>query len=375
MQIIRYLVIKEFRQIFRDHMMARIIILIPFVQLLILGYAVNTDLKNVKTAIVDQDHTPQSRQLIKSMYASDLFLPAKSDVTPDNLEDRLGSDQVDLILWIPRGYAEAQSRHQSAQVGVFLDGRNSSIAGRAGGYTLGILRQENQRLLENSTLNASAFSLPIGRITATTRFFYNPDLTSRDYMIPGIVALIVTIITAFLTGMAVVKEKEVGTLEQLMVTPITPLQLIAGKTIPFLILGMIELTFATLFAVLYFKLPFTGSILLLFLGALLYIMVTLSVGVFASAVSRTQQQAMFTVWFFLVYGILTSGFFYPLENMPAFVQYLTYINPLRYFLPILRGLFLKGVGFFDIWDEYAALLTLGILFFSAAVIRFKKTVE
>ncbi len=375
MQPIIYLVKKEFRQVFRDKAMVRIIFVVPLMQLLVLAYAITLDLKDVRVAVLDLDRSPQSRRLVDSYFSTDLFIPAEAAVTsPRTLQDALVKGETDLTLWIPHGYAEALASGRTAQVGIQVDGSNSALAGQAAGYAGALVQMEAMRQLEQTLLKNRAAGAGRGRIELVDRYYYNPELESRYYMIPAIVVLLVTIVSTMLTGMAVVREKEIGTLEQLMVTPITPAQLIAGKTIPFAVLSFGELTIATAFAVLWFKLPLVGSIPLLALAMLVYLLVTLGIGLLTSTFSATQQQAMFSVWFFLVFGILMSGFFFPIDNMPRGIQYLTYVNPLRYIVEIVRGIFLKGSTLHDILPNLLPLLGLGLATFTAAIVRFRKRV-
>ncbi len=373
-QPILYLVRKEFHQIFRDRAMVRIIFIVPLIQLLVLSYAATQDLRNVRLAVLDHDNTPQSRALVNSFFntSTDLFIPAEEVTSPDQLEPLLARGKADITLWIERGYAEKLATGSSASVSIAVNGQNSSLAGRAGGYANAIVRREAQKVMEERMLARPELRQRSRRVEAVTRFFYNPQLESRYYMVPGIIVLVVTIISGMLTGMAIVREKEIGTLEQLMVTPITPLQLVAGKTIPFAILSFIEMGFVTVVAVLWFRLPLTGPIWLLAASALIYLLVTLGGGLLASTVSSTQQQAMFSVWFALVFGILMSGFFFPIENMPKTVQPLTYLNPMRYFISIVRGIFLKGSTFVDVLPDLATLFALGAVVFTTAVLRFRK---
>ncbi len=373
-QPILYLVHKEFRQIFRDRAMVRIIFIVPLIQLLVLSYAATQDLRNVRLAVLDHDNTPQSRALVNAFFntSTDLFIPAEEVTSPDQLEPLLARGKADITLWIERGYAEKLATGSSASVSIAVNGQNSSLAGRAGGYANAIVRREAQKVMEERMLARPELRQRSRRVEAVTRFFYNPQLESRYYMVPGIIVLVVTIISGMLTGMAIVREKEIGTLEQLMVTPITPLQLVAGKTIPFAILSFIEMGFVTVVAVLWFRLPLTGPIWLLAASALIYLLVTLGGGLLASTVSSTQQQAMFSVWFALVFGILMSGFFFPIENMPKTVQPLTYLNPMRYFISIVRGIFLKGSTFVDVLPDLATLFALGVVVFTTAVLRFRK---
>ncbi len=369
-----YLIQKEFRQIFRDRAMVAMIFMLPLVQMFLFAYAIQTDLKNVRLAVLDLDRTPESRRLLDSFFASNYFLSAGQANGTSDLMDKLMRGDADMTLSIPAGYSKALLEGPAATVGLVVDGQNSSLAGRARGYAEAIIRGEAFRVMDEKRREHPELELMMHRIEPATRFFYNPQLESRFFMIPGIVVMIVTIVSAMLTGMAVVKEKEVGTLEQLLVTPLTSGQLIAGKTIPFLFLAFFELTFATTIAVLYFKLPLVGSIGLLAFASLLYLMVTLGTGLLASTMSQTQQQAMFTVWFFLVFGILMSGFFYPVENMPKGVYYFTFLDPLRHYIEIVRGIFLKGVTMRDIAPQLYWLGGIGSLVFTTAILRFRKRV-
>lgn len=373
---VRYMVQKEFRQIFRDRAMLRIMFLVPIIQLFILSYAINTDLKNVRLAILDQDNTSESRRLAESFFQNDVFVPAEaSAATPAGLLELLQRSKADVSVWIPVDYAKSIASGRQATISITVNGENSSIAGRAQGYAEAIVRQQAGRIFDDLSLKNPAMKNRMHSIQAVTRFFYNPELESRYYMIPAILVQLLTMISAVLTGMAVVREKEAGTLEQLMVTPLTPGQIIAGKVIPFTFVAYVALGFATTIAVLSFGVPLVGSIPLLMLCALAYLLVTLGLGLLASEVSSTQQQAMFTVFFILMFGIMTSGFFYPIENMPIIIYYLTYLNPMRYIMAINRGIFLKGSDLSDVWQNLWPLLVMGTCLFTTAVFRFRKRME
>ncbi|HEY3296794.1 MAG TPA: ABC transporter permease [bacterium] len=372
---VRYLIQKEFRQVFRDPAMLRIIFIAPLIQLFILSYAATTDVRNIRLAILDQDNTSQSRLLAQSFYQNNIFIPVTPAANPSELMADLQQRRADIAVWIPLDYAKNIAAGQQATISITINGQNSSVAARAQGYAETIVRQEANRIFDDASLKNPAMKNRIHRIEAATRFFYNPELESRYYMIPAILVILMTLIAGMLTGMAVVREKEIGTLEQLMVTPLTPSQLIAGKVIPFTLLTYFELTFATTIAVLWFGLPLLGSIPLLMLCALAYLLVSLAVGLLASEISSTQQQAMFTMWFYMIFGIMTSGFFYPIENMPAGIYYLTFINPLRYIVAINRGVFLKGAGLTDVWHNLWPLVLMGTVLFTTAVFRFRKRLE
>ncbi len=374
MHTILYLIQKEFRQILRNKFMLRLILIAPIMQTLVLGHALNTDLKNVKLAVADLDHSRASRELVSSFFASDLFRPAKVSATPGDIEQIMVRDDADMVLWIPEHFGRKIAKGENAVVGIYVNGTNSSLAGLATGYASAILRRQNetirrQRLDANPRMAAAVFE-----VKPVSRFIYNPELETRYYMIPGVVVLIVTIISGMLSGMAIVREKEIGTLEQLLVTPITPLQLIAGKTIPFAIISFLDIGLVTVFGILYFRLPFAGSVFLLSGATLLYLLVTLGVGLLASTVSQTQQQSMFTVWFIMIFAILTSGFFFAIENMPPVVRAMTLVNPLRYFLSVVRGVFLKDITPMDAMPDLVPLAVIGVIVFGAAVARFRKRV-
>lgn len=362
-----HLVRKEFRQIFRDHAMLRLIFLMPIVQLFVFAYAANTDLRNVIVSVLDQDGSAESRRLQAAFAASDVFVPGPTARDPAELDRLLREERARVTLWIPEGFSLDLAQGYAPQVGITVDGQNSSLAGRASGYALALVQRESGRMMEE---NGVARAGPA--VASVTRFFYNPELESRFYMVPAILVLLITVISALLTGMAVVREKEIGTLEQLLVSPLRPLEIICGKTLPFALIAYAELCFAGTVAVLWFRLPLEGSLALLAISALAYLLVTLGIGLLASTISQTQQQAMLSVWFFLVFGILMSGFFYPVENMPRWAQWISALDPVRYILEIVRGVFLKGAGLADLWRSLLILACMGVLVFGLAARRFEK---
>lgn len=369
MRTLAFLVRKEFLQIRRDPAMLRLIFAVPIVQLLVLGYAANVDLERVPVSFLDQDHSAESRALEDAFLATTTFVPGPAASSPAQLQSRLDDDEADLTVWIPPHYARDLAAGRTVPVGIAVDGINSQAAGKAAGYAARIVQAEAVRLAA-----ARGFAPRGARVQAATRFFYNPELVSRIYMVPGILVILVTIVSAMLTGMAVVREKEIGTLEQLLVTPLKAGHLVAGKTLPFALLSYLTLTIATTLGVLWFHLPIHGSLVLLAVAMAAYLLVTLGVGLLASTVSSTQQQAMFTVWFFLIFGILMSGFFYPIANMPEWARVLTYANPMRYIMAIVRGIFLKGAGLADLWPQLAALAGIGVAVFAGAVRGFARQV-
>lgn len=368
---IRYLVRKEFLQIFRDPNMLRAMLIAPLIQLFVLSYAINTDLKNVRLAVLDQDHSQASRELIDAFYASKLFIGAASCASPAQLDNELFSGNADVALWIPRDFGHDLDASRHATISIAIDGQNSSAAGRAAGYAEQIIRRESQRYLTEWSAQNHELKQSMHRIEAQTRFFYNPELQSRYYMIPGIMAILLVVVTAMLSGMAIVREKEVGTLEQLQVSPMSAGEIIAGKLLPFVMIAFVELTIATTIALLWFGVPFLGSFVLFAFAAICFLLVTLGGGLLVSTFSHTQQQAMLTIWFIMVFAILTSGFFYPIDNMPQWIRYLTYVNPMRYFMAILRTIFLRGATLADVAPNLWPLLAIGMGSFAVAIARFR----
>jgi ABC-2 type transport system permease protein len=351
------LVRKEFQQLRRDKAMLRLVLVLPLVQLLVLSYALNNDLRNVKVSVLDEDRTPLSREIADALWQSDVFVPGPLLASGDDLAAALQHGTTSVAVRIPRGFERDVDRGASPAVGLDIDGTNSSIGGRAAGYAESII---------------AGVAAGGARRATDVRFFYNPELESRLYMVPGIIVMLVTLISALVTGMAVVREKELGTLEQVRVTPLSSLQFILGKTLPFALIAMFDLILATAFAMAWFHVPMTGSPLVLLAGVLLYLTVTLSLGLLASVVSDTQQQAMFTVWFFLVFAIMLSGFFFPVENMPPWARVMTWVNPMRFFMAIIRGVLLRGAGIADLARELGVLAAMGIVAFTSAVVAFRR---
>ena len=370
MHVLGTLVRKEFRQLRRDPALLRLVLVLPIVQLLVMSYALNNDLHNLRVSVLDEDRTPLSRRLAEAFPHGDTFTLGPAAADPADLERLLRGHACDLAVHIPVGFARDVGAGRAPVVGLAVDGSNSSIAGRGAGYAEALLAREAARLAAGT----GALS-PGGGAPATTpavRFFYNPELESRLYMVPGVIVVLVTIIASLVTGLAVVREKELGTLEQLRVTPLSPLQVIAGKTIPFALIALVDVALATAFAFFWFHVPMAGAPWALLLGVLAYLLVTLGAGLLASAVSGTQQQAVFTVWFFLVFSIMLSGFFFPVQNMPGWARALTYLNPMRFFLAIVRGVLLRGAGVADLGRELLVLLAMGLGAFGGAVWLFRR---
>ena len=362
------LIRKEFIQVVRDRNMLRMIFLMPLIQLLVLGYAVNTDVKLIALDVYDYDQSQTSREFVQSFKAGDYFVINDALQDPEvsglwELDDRFTRSHTEAAMILPDDFSEKVTSGDNVKIAYIADGANANEARIGIGYCSQIVRRY--------TLDITGIEPPL---ELRHKFLYNAELESVYFMIPGIVALLLTMITIMLTSMAIVREREMGTLEQLTVTPISTTALLLGKTTTFALLGMLELVVALAFGVLWFGIPFVGSPLLLFGLSALYLATTLGLGMFISTVTSTQQQAMFIAWFVSIFAILTSGFFTPVANMPQSVQYITYLNPLRYFVEIVRGIMMKGAGISDLWPDIVAITIYGVTIFSMAMLRFSKRV-
>ncbi|HEU20403.1 MAG TPA: ABC transporter permease [Deltaproteobacteria bacterium] len=365
---IRELVRKEFIQLFRDKKNRPILIIAPLVQLLVFGYVVSTDIRTVTLGFLDQSKTRESRMVIDAFNANKTFHLAYITENPDELEQLLLRRKIDLAIKVPPDFGKQIRKGETASVQILVDGSMSNMAGVRIAYTNLILDGLNQQLIKE----LHPFRMDYGNIDARIRTWYNPNLYSQNFFVPGIVAFLVMILTLLFTSMAVIKEKEAGTMEQLMVTPISPFELILGKTIPYIIIAITQMIAVTVFAVFWFQIPLEGSIVILSIATCLFLLSTLGIGLFISTIAATQQQAMMTTFFFLLPFFMLSGFVFPIANMPEVVQWLTYLNPLRYFLIVIRGIFLKGVGLDVLWPQLAAMAILGLFVFLGAVRRFRK---
>jgi ABC-2 type transport system permease protein len=367
-----HLIRKELRQVFRDPTMLRIIFVVPLFQLLILGNAIRTDVKNLAMMICDRDRTSVSRDLSDRFLHTEHFDVRRVIGDARGLEGYLRRGEAAILLVIPEHFARDLAAGRSPELQVLVDGQNANISGIALGYCTRIIHRFTRDEIERRAARLPAVRRDVRIVTAETRVWYNPELRSVYYMIPGIVSMLLTIITMMLTGLAIVKEREIGTLEQLLVTPLRPWQIIAGKTVPFVMLGIVEMAIATTLGIVIFKIPFAGNVAVLALMAFVYIFTTLGLGIFISTVAASQQQAMFMTWFFMMTFIQLSGIFYPIENMPYWVQLITLANPLRHFIAMVREIFLKGAGISDLWFELRWLAGIGIVVFTLAVLRFHK---
>jgi len=375
---------KEFRQVLREPRMLGMLIGPPVLQLLIFGYAVNMDVDHSWIAWMDQDRTPQSRELLARFEGSPQFRVAAAPASEAELQDLLDYGRVQAAVRVLAGFGRDIERGTTARVQILVDGTNSNTASIVGGraaalvsaYGARVMETQMARRLVGRTLAAGGpVNLEVPALNLRSRVWFNPDLRSRDYFVPGVVVNIITLVTLMMTAMAVVREKEIGTMEQLMVTPIRPVELILGKTLPFALVGLLNVLMITGAALLVFRIPLRGSVLLLLGSTLLFLLSSLGVGLFISTICHTQQQAMMSSFFFFSPAFMLSGFTFPIRNMPEAVQYLTYLNPLRYFMEIVRGVFLKGVGVPVLWPQGLALLVFGVAILTLSVLRFRKRLD
>jgi ABC-2 type transport system permease protein len=368
-----YIMWKELLELRTDPRLFGVIFVAPVVQLTMLGYAASTDVKDVPIVVVDQDRSARSRELISRFEASPYFRVVGTADSVAQIDPWLERGYAWMALAIPGDYRDSLGNGRLAMVQVVADGTDSNSTNVALGYAGNLVAAYNEELLADRA--AAAGSAPVTRpIEARIRVWFNPELESRDFMIPGIVALLLLVITTNLSSMAIVREKELGTFEQLSVTPVTRWQLIVGKLLPYGLIGLIDVVVVTLAAVLWFEIPLRGSPVLLGVCSAIYLLTTLGLGLFISTISNTQQQAMMTATFFFLTPMLyLSGFIFPIENMPVVIQPITYLIPLRYFITIVRGIFLKGVGIAVLWPDILALLTWGLVIVGLAVARSRKT--
>ena len=375
MQQILFLIRKEFIQVFRDRAMIFIIFLMPLIQVLLLGSAVSTDIKHIKTIICDLDHTPSSRELIRRFQHTKYFDLQFIETNQKNITPYIDQGKATVAIVIPTRFEKDLRRNQSPTVQILVDGQDSNSSLIAMGYANRIVQAFSLEKLQNSLTSNPKIFRQIHLVAPETRIWYNPNLEAKNYMIPGIVVVLLTAITTLLTALGLVREKEIGTLEQLMVTPIKSYQLMIGKTVPFAMLGLFEISFAIAVAKLWYQIPIRGNLLLFFGFSFIFMFTTLGVGIFVSTISKTQQQALFLAWFFMIFAILMSGFMFPIENMPKLMQYLTYINPVRYFITIVRELFLKGSGLSYLWLQGLIMTIFSIVIITFSAIRFQKRVS
>jgi ABC-2 type transport system permease protein len=370
---VKHMLIKEFIQVFRDPRMRTVIFVIPCFQVFVIGLAVSTDVKHVRTAVYDLDSSQASRDLTDRFVQSGYFDVTERVGDDDRARYLLDHCDVSVVLRFNHGFANDLYAGRTARLQIIIDGTDSNTASIVASYAVQIATAYSERVLTERVERAAGPAGKTGRFQLLTRAWFNENLDSTNFFVPGVIVVVVALATLLLTSMAVVREKEIGTMEQLMVTPITPTEFVLGKTIPFALIGFMDVVLVTLIGVFIFGVPIRGNLLLLFFSTGLFLMTTLGVGLLISTISQTQQQAMMTVFFCFFPAMLLSGFVFPVANMPTVVQWLTVVNPIRYFLVIVRSLFLKGVGIEVLWPQMLPLFLIGMSMLILAVRRFHKT--
>jgi ABC-2 type transport system permease protein len=345
--------------------------LAPIFQLIILGYAANLDVSHIATLVCDLDNSAESREIVTNLTSSGYFDIVKRVDRIVDVDNCIDDGDASIAVVIPHGFAGKLGSGKPAPIQLIADGSQTTSSGIGMAYASVIIGGYSRSILIESLQRRGISRLP-AQVNPEFRILYNPQLKSRNFMVPGVLGLLLMVMTMILTSLAIVKEKELGTLEQLIVTPIKPWELIVGKIAPFLLIGMIDVVLVVGIATFFFDLPVKGGFWLLFAFCLVFLMTTLGLGLFVSTISRTQQQAMMTaIFFFMLPMIFFSGFVFPIENMPRIIQYVSYGMPLRYFFIIVRGLFLKGVGFDILWPQGLALLIFGATILILSVLRFR----
>lgn len=373
---LKQMLIKEFIQVFRDKRTRFLLFGPPIIQMLIFGYAATFEIHHVATVVLDLDHSQESRELVSRFTSSPYFDVQRELTDYRQVGDLIDRGKATVALQINAGFAQNLRKGQTAPLQVIVDATNSNTALIASGYINQIALGFGKDYQQDRINRISPQMIEkVPSVQLEQRPWYNPDLRSRWFFIPGIVGSLTLVLVVNLTAFAVVREREIGTLEQIMVTPIRPAEFILGKTLPFFLIGLFDVSLIAVVGTLWFRVPFQGSILVLFIGAILFLLCMLGVGLLISTVSSTQQQALVTAFFFIMPAITFSGFGFPISTMPPWLQYLTYASPLRYFLVVLRGTYLKGVGLGILWPQMLAMGVLGAVLLTAAVLRFHKALD
>lgn len=363
---VREMVRKEFLQIFRDPKLRRIILVAPMIQLIVFGYAVSTDVRHTTTFVVDHDQSTLSRDLLESFTASSYFrISGRSDDVRE-LERALDHGDAIVGIVVPPDFSDAVASGEGVAVQIVVDGTNSNIATVAKGYA--------ERIIRRWGLEHAGSTVDLA-VRLDERAWFNPELESRNYNVPAVIGAIIMLICLLLTALAIVREREAGTLEQLMVSPLSAGELIAGKTLPFALIGLFDLFLVTGVALFWFRIPFRGNFFVLLTASVLYLISGLGLGLLISTISKTQQEAFMSSFLVFMPTILLSGFMFPVTSMPPVFQQITLINPMRHYLEIVRGVFLKGAPFDAMLPQFAALLVISTLLLAFAVGRFEKRVS
>lgn len=371
---------KEFRQIFRDKKMRFVIFAPPIIMMFIFGYSINMDVDRVQMVLLDYDRSAQSRSFAERFTSSGYFNVQKHLLTQRDIDRALDSGESEFALIIEKNFGKNITAGKSASVQTIIDGTDSNRAGIIVSYVNQITLSFSEELLIKKI---AALAFPRGmmvrphvrRIELEERTLFNQELSSRNFFLPGVLVLLLGLVTVLLTAMSVVKEREVGTIEQIIVSPIRPLEYIGGKMLPFAFVAFVDIFLITAIITLWFRVPFNGSFFVLLAGGIAFIFSSSAIGLFISTISRTQQQAMLSTFLFFLPAILFSGFIFPIYSMPELIQYITYANPFRYFIEIVRGVFLKGIGFSYLGKDVVVLIIIGVVLFYFSARRFARGME
>ena len=373
---LKQMLIKEFIQVFRDKRTRFILIGPPIIQMMVFGYAANYEIRHVPTVVLDLDHSQESRELVSRFTSSPYFEVQRQLTDSRQLGDLIERGDATVGLEIDAGFAQKLRSGQTAPLQVIVDATNSNTALIASGY-IAQIAQGFAAQYQRDRIDRIAPQLieVMPSVELAPRPWYNPDLSSRWFFVPGIIGSLTLVLVITLTAFAVVREREIGTLEQMMVTPIRPAEFILGKTLPFFLIGIFDVALISVVGSLWFQVPFRGHVSVLALGAVLFILCMLGVGLLISTISATQQQAMVTSFFFIMPAITFSGFGFPISTMPHWMQLFSYVIPLRYFLIVIRGTYLKGVGMDILWPQMAAMAGLGVALLTVSILRFHKALD
>lgn len=375
MRTLIHFIKKEFQQLKRDPKMFLIVLVAPVLQTILLGYAATFDVNNIDLIVFNQDKSTQSKKYIDKLVQSGYFTLKKYSNNYKEIEEYILSGKALAGLIIPKDFEKDIANGRTTHLQIIIDGSDGTKGSISIGYIQGITASFSQAIILDAAVK-KGIAIKSNNILPEVRIWYNPELKTRVFMVPAITALLLMIMTMLLTSLAIVKEKEVGTLEQLIVTPIKPWQMILGKILPFIIISFIIIILINSVMVFWFGIPIKGNLFLFFLASFIFIFSTLGLGLFISTISKTQQQAMMvTVFGVMMPMIYLSGFVFPIENMPKIIQYITYIIPLRYFITIIRGVILKGNGFYELWKELIVLFLMGISILLLSAKRFHKRLE
>lgn len=380
-RIIR-LIVKEFIQIARNRQNFALLLIAPLLQLIIFGSASRLDVKDVKTVVVDLDRSASSRQVIESFQKSGYFRIVANLEKYDEVDPYLMKTQAVMALLIPADFEKRVRAGRTAEIGVLIDGVDTITAGTVSGYAQSIISRFSSDILlsrinsmQGLLFDSTSPRLITPQFQDSSRAWFNPNLNSKEFFVPGVVVLIILAMSTVLTSSVIVREKEIGTIEQLMVAPISRLELILGKTIPCFLIETITLLVITPMALWIYDIPFRGSLIFFFGSSMLFLITSSAIGMTISAFCSTQQQAILTSFMFLQPSVLLSGYAFPIENMPWIIQYVTYLNPLRYFITIVRGIFLKGTGLDVLWPQLVPIVIMAFIYTALAAALFKRRVD